>query len=193
MGSNAGRGHELLSMAWEGVGLYALAEGQVDRLLAAYTATVPERFHKILLKRLSAAERRKALEMILDDRDLTSHYPDLCALFAGVGVTRGRLAHGNLIYVEPDEEGGDDAKVERIREGLGIVGNAGSGHVSSDELELFRREAERLVGLLTALNFETADVDGKTPLDRDGYLTMPFGGQRVRLESPRQPMAYRPL
>jgi hypothetical protein len=132
-------------VAYEGIGLCAIAEGQVMRLMEIFTAEIPEELRPILLRRLSAGERVKCLRLFLQRHQLSEHYPDLVDLLGSIGGTRNRLAHGNLIYVEPDDA--DDLRItEPIGEGIGIIGTAGTEQLSAPELEEFSANARRVVG-----------------------------------------------
>jgi hypothetical protein len=54
------------------------------------------------------------------------------------------------------------------------------------DVQGFRDSAERLVGLLTTLIYETGTAGVR--VDHEGFVLMPFGN-RVKLESPRQPLS----
>lgn len=187
--ANLPRRYAVLSMAWETVGLCAIAEGQVDLLLGTYTKHVPDDLRTVLLKRLSAEERLRGLRLFVKHRGLTAEYPDLANLLKQVGGLRNRLAHGNLVYVEPDVPDEDnEIPDEPISEGVGIIANRGTGHVSLVELEQNRQDAERLVGLLHMLISETGAGGFDPPqVDEEGCIPAPLGG-RQRLTTPREPM-----
>jgi hypothetical protein len=182
------RAQLVLSQAWEGMGLFAMAEGQVDRLLDRYRECIPAELRKMLLKRLNSDERQRVLRLYLQEHGLAAHYPDVCDLFGRVRGLRNRLAHGHLIYVAPDDDEG--VLASPIAEGIGIVGTSGTGNIGINDVTEFRLGAERLVGLLNTLIYETGAPSGEAPrVDRGGFIVTP-AGIRVQLTSPRQPTGY---
>lgn len=184
------RSYELMSVAWQGIGLFAIAENQIDRVLESYTSRIPEDLQKVLLRRLNSDDRRSGLSVFLRSQGLTDEYPDLCDMFRRVKITRNRLAHGTLTYIAPDDPDDDDRidAADRIREGLGIIGNKGTGYLAAAEVEEFSSEAKRLVGLLGMLILETGAERGAPPeIDSAGFIKLPWGA-RMRLTTPRRPM-----
>lgn len=155
---------EALRGVWTILGVFARVEGTVDRIVERYTDGIPEALGKIVLKRLSADDRRRCLVVVLDEAGLTEVYPDLPDLFTELSRFRNLVANAD-VSLHLGDDGIDQLMANPDPYALPFKVGIMKGLSDEPELVLEREDviemhdkAARLIGLLETLRVDLGHV-----------------------------------
>lgn len=158
------KAHEAINRVWSILGLFARAEGFVDHIVDRQTASISGRLAKIVLKRLSADDRRRCLVTVLDEAGLSAVYPDLALLFAEVAKFRNDAAHAHVSIHIDHSKMEDDRSIATMNRDLSELpfkvglakglGFEGDMMLEVEDIVTMHQKAYRLVGLLRTLTVD---------------------------------------